>query len=67
MPRNLQNNLAVFIDVFCETGYFTVEETEEIMNAGIHFGLKPKIHVNQFNSIGDSSRGKHKGVVSGSS
>jgi imidazolonepropionase len=37
--------------VFCETGYFTVEETEEIMNVGIHFGLK-KIHVNQFNSIG---------------
>jgi imidazolonepropionase len=27
---------------FCETGYFTVEETKQIMNAGAHFGLKPK-------------------------
>jgi imidazolonepropionase len=44
--------------VFCETGYFTVEETEEIMNAGIHFGLKPKIHVNQFiQSIGGVQAG----------
>jgi imidazolonepropionase len=47
-----KNNLADFIDVFCETGYFTVAETEQIMKAGIQFGLKPKIHVNQFNSIG---------------
>ena len=57
LPEIHKNNLAQFIDVFCETGYFTVEETEEIMNAGIHFGLKPKIHVNQFNSIGGIQAG----------
>lgn len=57
LPEISKNNLAQFIDVFCETGYFTVEETEEIMNAGIHFGLKPKIHVNQFNSIGGIQAG----------
>jgi imidazolonepropionase len=52
LPEIAKNKLADFIDVFCETGYFTVAETEQIMEAGIHFGLKPKIHVNQFNSIG---------------
>ena len=52
LPEIAKNKLADFIDVFCETGYFTVAETEEIMGAGIKFGLKPKIHVNQFNSIG---------------
>ena len=52
LPEIAKNKLAHFIDAFCETGYFTVAETEEIMEAGILFGLKPKIHVNQFNSIG---------------
>ena len=52
LPEIAKNRLAEYIDVFCETGYFTVAETEQIMEAGISFGLKPKIHVNQFNSIG---------------
>ena len=52
LPEIAKNKLADFIDVFCETGYFTVEETQQIIEAGIKFGLKPKIHVNQFNSIG---------------
>ncbi|MFV8369972.1 imidazolonepropionase [Flavobacterium sp. LB2R40] len=52
LPEIAKNKLADFIDVFCETGYFTVEETKVIIEAGIRFGLKPKIHVNQFNSIG---------------
>ena len=57
LPEIAKNKLADFIDVFCETGYFTVAETEEIMEAGIKFGLKPKIHVNQFNSIGGIQAG----------
>ncbi|SHM38056.1 imidazolonepropionase [Flavobacterium chilense] len=52
IPEIAQDKLADYIDVFCETGYFSVEETEQIMQAGIQFGLIPKIHVNQFNSIG---------------
>jgi imidazolonepropionase len=52
LPKIAENRLAEYIDVFCETGYFTVAETEQIMEAGVRFGLKPKIHVNQFNSIG---------------
>lgn len=52
IPEIAQNKLADYIDVFCESGYFSVKETEKIMNAGIESGLTPKIHVNQFNSIG---------------
>ncbi|PJJ08205.1 imidazolonepropionase [Flavobacterium sp. 1] len=52
LPEIAKNKLADFIDAFCETGYFSVEDTVQIMEAGIQFGLKPKIHVNQFNSIG---------------
>ena len=57
LPAIAENKLADYIDVFCETGYFSVEETEKIMQAGIQFGLKPKIHVNQFNSIGGIQSG----------
>ena len=57
LPEIAQNKLADYVDVFCETGYFSVEETEKIMQAGIEFGLKPKIHVNQFNSIGGIQAG----------
>ncbi|MBN8642066.1 MAG: imidazolonepropionase [Flavobacteriales bacterium] len=52
LPKIAEENLAEYIDAFCETGYFSVEETERIMEAGKAFGLTPKIHVNQFNTIG---------------
>jgi imidazolonepropionase len=63
LPEIAKNKLADFIDVFCETGYFTVEETQQIIEAGIKYGLKPKIHVNQFNSIGGIQAGiKHNAL-----
>ena len=52
LPEISKEKLADFIDVFCESGYFSVSETEQIMKAGKKFGLKSKIHVNQFNAIG---------------
>jgi imidazolonepropionase len=51
LPQIAQENLADYIDTFCETGYFSVEETERIMEAGKRYGLRSKIHVNQFNAI----------------
>ncbi|MEN2487369.1 imidazolonepropionase [Flavobacterium sp. B11] len=57
LPEISKNNLADYVDAFCESGYFSVEETEKIMKAGLAFGLKPKIHVNQFNSIGGIQAG----------
>lgn len=64
LPEIAKDKLADFIDVFCETGYFTVEETEKIMEAGNRFGLKPKIHVNQFNSIGGIKAGIKNNALS---
>jgi imidazolonepropionase len=52
LPRIAQEELADYIDVFCEKGYFTPEETDELLKAGKHYGLIPKVHVNQFNAIG---------------
>ena len=51
LPKIAQENLAQFIDVFCETGYFTVLQTQKIIQAGKKMGLIPKIHVNQFTNI----------------
>jgi len=51
LPKIAAENLAHYIDAFCETGYFSVEETEKIMEAGKHYGLRSKIHVNQFTAI----------------
>ena len=51
LPKIVADNLAEYIDVFCEIGYFSVKETEKILEAGKKYGLIPKIHVNQFNSI----------------
>ena len=52
LPQIEKENLADFIDVFCEKGYFTVAQTDQILTAGKKHGLQAKIHVNQFNSIG---------------
>ena len=52
IPQVAKEGLAEYIDVFCEKGYFSVEDTDRILEAGRQYGLRPKIHVNQFNSIG---------------
>jgi len=57
LPEVAKENLAEFIDVFCETGYFTVADTEKILKEALKFGLKPKIHVNQFTAIGGVQAG----------
>jgi imidazolonepropionase len=52
LPVIAKEKLADYIDVFCETGFFSPEEMETICRAGMSYGLKPKLHVNQLNSIG---------------
>ena len=51
LPKIAVENLADYIDAFLETGYFSVDETVKIMEAGKKYGLTPKIHVNQFTAI----------------
>ena len=52
LPVIAAEKLADYIDVFCETSFFSPEEMEIICKAGISYGLKPKLHVNQLTSIG---------------
>lgn len=51
LPVIAAEKLADYIDVFCETGFFSPEEMETICKAGMQYGVKPKLHVNQLNSI----------------
>ncbi|ARV05963.1 imidazolonepropionase [Polaribacter sp. SA4-10] len=51
LPQIAKENLADFIDIFCEVGYFSVEDTDRILSAAKKYGFIPKVHVNQFNSI----------------
>lgn len=64
MPKIAEENLADYVDVFCETGYFSVAETEKIMESGKKFGLIPKIHVNQFTIIGGIKAAVKAGALS---
>ena len=57
LPEISEEQLADFIDVFCEKGYFTLDDTERILIAGTKYGLIPKIHVNQFNAFGGVALG----------
>lgn len=52
LPAVAKENLADYIDVFCEEGFFTTQETETICRAGMQYGLKPKIHANQLTASG---------------
>ena len=64
IPEIAKEKLADYIDVFCEKGYFTTTETDLILKAGIKYGLIPKIHVNQFNSIGGVKLGVDNNALS---
>jgi imidazolonepropionase len=63
LPKVAEENLAEYIDIFCEKGYFSVADTHKLLSAAKKFGLKPKIHVNQFNAIGGIQAGiEHKAL-----
>ena len=57
LPVIAKEKLADYIDVFCEKGFFSAEEMKTICEAGKKYGLKPKLHVNQLNSIGGIETG----------
>jgi imidazolonepropionase len=57
LPKIAEERLADYIDIFCEKGYFDLEDTEKILSAGKQYGLIPKIHVNQFNAFGGVAKG----------
>ncbi len=52
LPTIGKENLADYVDVFCETGFFTPAQMETICKAALQYGIKPKLHINQLSSIG---------------
>lgn len=64
LPVIAKEKLADYIDVFCENGFFSPAEMETVCTAGARYGLKPKLHVNQLNSIGGIEAGIRLGAVS---
>ena len=47
IPQAAKEGLADFIDVFCDEGFFTCEDTERMLEAGLKYGMRPKIHANE--------------------
>ncbi len=64
LPVIVEEKLADYIDVFCERNYFSPEQLDRILAAGVKAGLKPKIHVNQFSILGGVGIGVKHGAVS---
>ncbi len=63
LPIIASEGLADYIDVFCEEGFFGIPETERILEAGLKYGLKPKIHANQLHYSGGVQVGiKHNAI-----
>jgi imidazolonepropionase len=64
LPAIGREGLAEYIDVFCERGFFSVEETERVVRAGVSFGLRPKLHANQLHLSGGVETGIRVGAIS---
>lgn len=64
IPAVAAEHLAEYIDVFCETGFFTVTQTARIFEAGLKYGLRPKVHANQMDFSGGVQVGIDYGAIS---
>lgn len=64
IPIIAKRNLATFIDAFCEKDYFSPSQTEKLFLHGMKFSLIPKLHTNQFNSIGGVQTAIKCGAIS---
>lgn len=64
LPVIAEERLADYIDVFCDKGFFTPEETDTILQAGAKLGLKPKIHANELGLTGGIQAGVRNKAIS---
>ena len=52
IPQVAEQGIAIFNDVFCEKGYFNLDQSERILKKGLEYGLLPRIHSDEFNNLG---------------
>lgn len=64
LPAVKESNLAEFVDVFCEKGYFSRKQTERIFNEALNLGFGLKLHADEFNSLGATEMAAEMGAVS---
>jgi len=64
LPVIAEEKLADYVDIFCEKGFFSVAEAKRMMEAGNEYGLRAKIHTNQFNSMGGIEAAIAHGAIS---
>ncbi|MCW9038080.1 imidazolonepropionase [Altibacter sp.] len=64
LPKVASENLAEYVDVFCEEGYFSVEDTHRLLSEAASYHLIPKIHVNQFTALGGIAAGVQHNALS---
>jgi imidazolonepropionase len=64
IPQVGERRLAEFCDVWCDNGYFTAEESEIILKAGLEYGMKPKIHADAYSYIGGTDLAAKMKMVS---
>lgn len=64
LPVIAGEGLADYIDVFCDRGFYTVDETVQLLEAGASYGLKPKIHANELGYTGGIQVGVQYGAIS---
>lgn len=64
LPRVAEEGLADFVDVFCDEGFFTVDETDRILTAAARYGITPKIHANELGVSGGVQVGVKHGALS---
>lgn len=64
LPRIAEEDLAEYVDAFCERGYYSIDETRQVVEAAAKYGLKPKLHVNQFTNSGGLQLAVELGAIS---
>lgn len=64
LPHIAERKLATFVDVFCETGYFNVKQTEQILIEAKRLGFIPKLHADQLSAMGATELGVQQNAIS---
>lgn len=64
LPRVAEDGLADYVDIFCESGYFSVRDMDRLLKGASKYGLQAKVHVNQFNVLGGVEMAVHHNALS---
>ena len=64
LPKVASEGLADYVDIFCEKGYFTIDDTKRLLDSAKKYGIQGKTHVNQFNSMGGVQASVELGALS---